>query len=234
MKVVNDLAHQGLIETTRGRGGGLRLLKGPGAIRIGDVVRASETDFRLVECFDARTNLCSLTPSCRLKHVFDDALQAYFKALDSATLTDVNLGTAAARGAAAGPAGHGSLRAMAMPCRSPARAGEGHPVALRPAAGSLISVHPPPRPPARVLPAPHEDHHVTTPRSPDPDSIYPFDARGVAKRFRHAAIFGALDSLQPGETMRFANDHDPLPLLAQLAQRYGDGVGVDTGTASRA
>ena len=60
-----------------------------------------------------------------------------------------------------------------------------------------------------------------------PDAIYPFDARGVAKRFRHAAIFGALDSLQPGETMRFANDHDPLPLLAQLAQRYGDGVGIE-------
>ena len=60
-----------------------------------------------------------------------------------------------------------------------------------------------------------------------PDAIYPFDARGVAKRFRHAAIFGALDSLQPGETMRFANDHDPLPLLAQIAQRYGDRVGVE-------
>ena len=59
-----------------------------------------------------------------------------------------------------------------------------------------------------------------------PDAIYPFDARGVAKRFRHAAIFGALDSLQPGETMRFANDHDPLPLLMQIAQRYGDSVDV--------
>ena len=59
---------------------------------------------------------------------------------------------------------------------------------------------------------------------PTPSAIYPFDARGVAKRFRHAAIFGALDSLQPGETMRFANDHDPLPLLMQIAQRYGDSV----------
>jgi len=58
------------------------------------------------------------------------------------------------------------------------------------------------------------------------DAIYPFDARGVAKRFRHAAIFGALDSLQSGETMRFANDHDPLPLLAQIEQRYGDRVEV--------
>ena len=46
--------------------------------------------------------------------------------------------------------------------------------------------------------------------------VYPFDARGIGKRFRHAAILGALDALNPGETMRFVNDHDPLPLLAQL------------------
>jgi len=59
-----------------------------------------------------------------------------------------------------------------------------------------------------------------------PDAIYPFDARGVAKRFRHAAIFGALDSLRAGETMRFVNDHDPLPLLDQLAQRYGESVDI--------
>ncbi|MBX9836354.1 MAG: DUF2249 domain-containing protein [Burkholderiaceae bacterium] len=59
-----------------------------------------------------------------------------------------------------------------------------------------------------------------------PDAIYPFDARGVAKRFRHAAIFGALDALNPGETMRFVNDHDPLPLLQQLAARYGDSVRI--------
>ena len=94
MKVVNDLAHQGLVETTRGRGGGLRLLKRPEQIRIGDVVRASETDFRLVECFDTSTNRCTLTPACRLKHVFGDALQAYFEALDAATLADVSVGAA--------------------------------------------------------------------------------------------------------------------------------------------
>ena len=62
--------------------------------------------------------------------------------------------------------------------------------------------------------------------TPNPETAHLFDARGVAKRFRHAAIFGALDSLQPGETMRFANDHDPLPLLSQIAQRYGDRIGV--------
>ncbi len=59
-----------------------------------------------------------------------------------------------------------------------------------------------------------------------PDAIYPFDARGIAKRFRHAAIFGALDALAAGETMRFANDHDPLPLLAQLQERYGKSVEI--------
>ena len=59
------------------------------------------------------------------------------------------------------------------------------------------------------------------------DMIYPFDARGVAKRFRHAAIFGALDALMPGETMRFCNDHDPLPLLQQLQMRYGEAVHIE-------
>ena len=60
-----------------------------------------------------------------------------------------------------------------------------------------------------------------------PEAIYPFDARGVAKRFRHAAIFGAIDALQPGETMRFVNDHDPLPLLEQLRSRYGERVAIE-------
>ncbi|MCC7326868.1 MAG: DUF2249 domain-containing protein [Burkholderiales bacterium] len=59
-----------------------------------------------------------------------------------------------------------------------------------------------------------------------PDQIYPFDARGIAKRFRHAAIFGALDALRTGETMRFVNDHDPLPLLDQLQTRYGESVSI--------
>lgn len=89
MKIVNDLARQGVLETTRGRGGGLRLLKDPATIRIGDVIRATETDFRLVECFDSKTNLCRLNPACRLKQVFQSALQAYLKELDGVTLAEV-------------------------------------------------------------------------------------------------------------------------------------------------
>ena len=59
------------------------------------------------------------------------------------------------------------------------------------------------------------------------DRVYPFDARGIAKRFRHAAIFGALDALNPGECMRFVNDRDPLPLLEQLRLRYGEAVAIE-------
>lgn len=61
---------------------------------------------------------------------------------------------------------------------------------------------------------------------PTQEALYPFDARGIAKRFRHAAIFGAFDALMPGETMRFCNDHDPLPLLGQLQARYAQAIAI--------
>ena len=58
------------------------------------------------------------------------------------------------------------------------------------------------------------------------EGIYPFDARGIAKRFRHAAIFGALGALKAGETMRFCNDHDPLPFLSQIVSQFGSRVKI--------
>ncbi|MDL2358409.1 MAG: DUF2249 domain-containing protein [Pseudomonadota bacterium] len=57
-------------------------------------------------------------------------------------------------------------------------------------------------------------------------TVHQFDARGIAKRFRHAAIFGALNALDSGETMRFINDHNPLPLLAQIDQYFGPHIKV--------
>lgn len=60
-----------------------------------------------------------------------------------------------------------------------------------------------------------------------PEALYPFDARGIAKRFRHAAIFGAFEALMPGETMRFCNDHDPLPLLGQLQSRFAQSISIN-------
>ncbi|SBV35941.1 conserved hypothetical protein [uncultured Stenotrophomonas sp.] len=58
-------------------------------------------------------------------------------------------------------------------------------------------------------------------------NVHVFDARGVARRFRHSAIFGALGALRNGETMRFVNDHDPIPLLGQLTQRFGEHLSIN-------
>jgi len=57
-------------------------------------------------------------------------------------------------------------------------------------------------------------------------NVHTFDARGVARRFRHSAIFGAIGALRSGETMRFVNDHDPIPLIAQLHERLGEHLTV--------
>jgi Rrf2 family nitric oxide-sensitive transcriptional repressor len=116
MKIVNDLARQGVLATTRGRGGGLQLLKHPSEIRVGDVVRAAETDFRLVECFDPASDGCTLTPGCRLRGVLGQALQASFAVLDGVTLADIAGPPRAAAGGSGAPmAGPAPRRRPALP-----------------------------------------------------------------------------------------------------------------------
>jgi Rrf2 family nitric oxide-sensitive transcriptional repressor len=88
-KIVMTLSAQGWLETTRGRGGGLRLLKPASEIVLGDVIRHTETDFTLVECFDAEHNTCLLNGHCRLKGVLGEAMDAYLKVLDGVTLADL-------------------------------------------------------------------------------------------------------------------------------------------------
>jgi len=88
MKVTHELGKIGVIETIRGRGGGIRLNMKSGDINIGVIVRKTEEDFHLVECFNCATNQCVITPVCKLKNVLHDALDAYFKVLDSYTLAD--------------------------------------------------------------------------------------------------------------------------------------------------
>lgn len=87
-KVVHELGKHGLVETVRGRGGGIRLNIAPKDINIGETIRKTEDDFHLVECFNCATNQCVITPACRLKNVLHEALQAYFAVLDKYTLAD--------------------------------------------------------------------------------------------------------------------------------------------------
>ena len=89
MKVVHQLGLSGLVETVRGRNGGLRLNKKPVDINIGDVVRSTETDFFMAECFDRKNNTCAYSSFCALKGVLSAATAAYLELLDGVTLDDL-------------------------------------------------------------------------------------------------------------------------------------------------
>jgi Rrf2 family transcriptional regulator, nitric oxide-sensitive transcriptional repressor len=89
MKVVQHLSARGYIETTRGKGGGMRLARAPGDINIGKIVREAEDDGAFVECFDPITSNCRIAPACVLKHALHDALDAFFRTLDGYTLADL-------------------------------------------------------------------------------------------------------------------------------------------------
>lgn len=90
MKVANQLTRSGFLKATRGRTGGLALAKRPEKIRLGDVIRATEPDFALVECFTPESN-CLITPRCRLKGVLKEALNSFVRTLDRYTLADLIL-----------------------------------------------------------------------------------------------------------------------------------------------
>jgi len=89
MKVAYLLGREGLIQTVRGRSGGLRLVGSPANIGIGHVVRRMEGDIHIVECFAAEPGGCMISSACRLKGVMHEALGAFLSVLDRYTLADL-------------------------------------------------------------------------------------------------------------------------------------------------
>ncbi len=88
MKVVQELNSKGYLTAIRGKNGGLRLNGAPESINLGRLVRDTEQDFALVECFTSGDR-CAITPACQLKLVLSEALEAFFKVLDGYTLADL-------------------------------------------------------------------------------------------------------------------------------------------------
>ena len=86
-KVVHFLGKAGLLATVRGKGGGLGLAKRPEDIVIGQVVRQTEGVGQTVDCFSADGDCC-IAPVCRLRGMLGEALNAFYKVLDSYTLAD--------------------------------------------------------------------------------------------------------------------------------------------------
>jgi len=94
VKVVHNLSKLGFIETSRGRGGGMRLARRPEAIRVGDVVRQTES-LDIIECFDKATNTCRIARICALRGALAEATGAFLATLDGYTLADITRNTQA-------------------------------------------------------------------------------------------------------------------------------------------
>lgn len=88
-KIVHELTKLELIESIRGRNGGIRLAKSPEDMNVGHIVRMLEGDFNILECFDRETNHCVISPGCTLKHALNKALHAFFQVLDEYTIQDL-------------------------------------------------------------------------------------------------------------------------------------------------
>lgn len=84
MKVVNQLARGGYVESVRGRAGGIRLGRDPAEINIGALVRRTEDGLDLADC-----KHCMVAPACRLTGMLNEAVDAFLGVLDRYTLADL-------------------------------------------------------------------------------------------------------------------------------------------------
>ncbi len=90
--IINQLGHGGFLETTRGRGGGIRLHRSPKEINVGAVFRLFESGLPFAECFSAAENTCPIAMTCRLRDALTRALDAFYRELDDITLDELITG----------------------------------------------------------------------------------------------------------------------------------------------
>jgi len=88
-KVVHNLGKRGWVETTRGKGGGLKLAPATNDVRVGTVVRDTEGLAEPAECFAAEGSNCVIANCCRLKGVLGEAVAAFYAVLDRYTVGDL-------------------------------------------------------------------------------------------------------------------------------------------------
>jgi Rrf2 family transcriptional regulator, nitric oxide-sensitive transcriptional repressor len=88
MKVVNDLSQKGYLDTVRGRNGGIRLMREPRDINIGQVVRDTENQLDVIGCLEHK-GYCPIERICVLRGALRDATEAFLAVLDDHTLADL-------------------------------------------------------------------------------------------------------------------------------------------------
>ncbi len=114
-KVVNHLSAIGVIDSVRGRNGGLRLGKEPGEINIGYIVRNTENDFYIAECFNPDKEGCMYSSACILKGVLKQANNAFLDVLDGMTLESILLQGSNPRAGKQARSGVSSLKLQVKP-----------------------------------------------------------------------------------------------------------------------
>jgi Rrf2 family nitric oxide-sensitive transcriptional repressor len=87
-KVAARLAAGGFVEAVRGNGGGIRLARDAAGINLGEVVRFTEVEMNLVECFCTGGH-CRIETACLLRPVLRSALAAFLAVLDRYTLAQL-------------------------------------------------------------------------------------------------------------------------------------------------
>jgi len=90
VKIVHNLAKLGYIKTIQGKDGGLSLNKTAREINIGQLIRDTEPNFYITECFNKEENGCRITKACKLKHILSEATNQFLKVLDKHTLDSIN------------------------------------------------------------------------------------------------------------------------------------------------
>lgn len=88
-KLIKPLVEAGLIETVRGRHGGIRLGRPANEITLLDTVKLTEENFAMAECFEGGDVSCPLVDACDLNAALREALGAFFNVLDSYTIADL-------------------------------------------------------------------------------------------------------------------------------------------------
>jgi Rrf2 family iron-responsive transcriptional regulator len=88
-KILQPLVENGLVETVRGRNGGVRLGRPADQITLFDVVRVTEESFAMAECFENDNADCPLIDSCALNAALREALGAFFDVLSKHTIADL-------------------------------------------------------------------------------------------------------------------------------------------------
>lgn len=87
-KSVAFLANMGLVESTRGRTGGVRLSEAGSQATVGQVLRVTEGDTPMVEC-EGTTHTCPLRNCCALRKILADAREEFFRILDPVLISEL-------------------------------------------------------------------------------------------------------------------------------------------------